>query len=93
MKYITNPDVVKTKICDTYLLIPLRACYKTCRSVNKLNPLWAMTWDSLASGHTFEDQITAHKILTKLPEETIRAKVQSFVDSLVEKGFIFVEED
>ena len=88
MYFKANPDVVKTRICGVYLLIPLRSCSKACRFVKQLTPIWAMTWDSLSCGHSFEDQIKAHMIITKLPEEMVRPQVEAFVHEMVSKGFL-----
>lgn len=91
MRYKVNPGVVKTRVCGVFLLIPLRSCGKSCRCVKQLTPLWAMTWDSLTAGHSLEDQIQAHKILTRLPEETVRPRIKRFIDDLVSKGFLLEE--
>lgn len=93
MRYRTRPGVVLTKICDVSVLIPSRAAYEACRSIQRLPPLWAATWSLLEKGDREETILRLHRILTKRSEEEIRGGLEKFCTEMAQKGYLIPLEE
>lgn len=93
MKYQPRPGVVLTKICDLNVLIPSRAAYGDCRTIKRLPALWAITWEQLGREDAEERIMTVHRILTRKPDEEIRANLDAFLRDLASKGFLIEQNE
>ncbi len=92
MNYQQRPGIVLTKLCDMHVLIPSRAAYDACRTIRPLTKLWAITWEQLGREDAEERIMTIHRILTRKPDEEIRANLDAFLRDLASKGFL-IESD
>ena len=88
MKYKPRPGIVKTKLCDQYVLIPTRAAFSECNSILPLPKLWAATWDAIATDYPLEKSVKFHMILTRKPEEEVRKSIDDFCKALCRNGFL-----
>ena len=93
MKYKAREGVVLTKLCGMNVLIPTRAAFDSCHTIQPLPLLWAATWDCLAKGKPTEEIIQVHQILTKKSREEIVSKLEQFYEDLANKGFAIRCED
>ena len=93
MQYRQRPGIVNTKICDLYVLIPTRAAFSKCHTIQPLPMLWAITWDLLEKEDALNKILTVHKILTKKSEEDILQNYESFCKDLLSKGFLIEIDD
>ena len=87
MKYRAREGVVLTKLCGMNVLIPTRAVFPYCHSIQQLPLLWAVTFEGLAKGKSLEETIRVHEILTRKSREEILQRLETFYEDLVEKGF------
>lgn len=94
MKYTATPGIVQTKICGQTVLIPTRAAYDRCKSVQILPLLWAGTYSSICSGAPIDQILAVHRIFKrKKTDEEILAEIEDFCEKLCAKGFLIRVED
>ena len=93
MKYTATPGIVQTKICGQTVLIPTRAAYDRCKSVQILPLLWAGTYSSICSGAPIDQILAVHRIFKrKKTDEEILAEIEDFCEKLCAKGFLIRTE-
>ena len=88
MKYKPRPGVVKTKICDENVLIPMREASDVCTRMLPLPKLWAATWDAIATDYPLEKSIKIHMMLTRRSEQEVKDAIERFCKSLTKQGFL-----
>ena len=89
MKYIENPGIVRTKICGETVLIPTRAAYDYCKSVQILPKLWAGTYSSICRGAPMEKILKIHRMfMRQKTDEQILTEIEDFCKKLCAKGFL-----
>ena len=93
MHYIVRPGIVRAKICGVYLLIPDRAASEVCPYVQRISLLVSAAVEVIEKGQPVENIYTIYRILTKKPEEEVRAKVDGLLADLCGKGFLIRVED
>lgn len=93
MKYKPRPGIVMTTICDVRILVPSRLASDACKKTFYLPTLWAMTWSMLETGRSLEQIKNVHRILTKQPDDVIEARLDDFLQRLVQDGFLLEVED
>ena len=93
MRYKIRPGIVRTKICDVWLLIPTREASEDCPHIMKLTLLSSIVWETIEKGKPMEDAVRAFRILLKKPDDMIHVKIQRIIDKFCEDGFLICEED
>ena len=88
MKYKARPGIVKTQICDQYVLIPTRQASDACTTMLPLPKLWAATWDAIAIDYPLEQSVKIHMLFTRKSEEEVRKRIDDFCKSLCRQGFL-----
>lgn len=89
MKYRPRPGVVRTAICGRTVLIPTRAAFDDCKTVQILPPIWAASWDAICIGFSRERivQELAKRSRTKTEAECAE-RLDEFCRMMCEKGFL-----
>ena len=94
MKYIETPGIVRTKICGETVLIPTRAAYDYCKSVQILPKLWAGTYSSICRGAPMEKILKIHRMfMRQKTDEQILTEIEDFCKKLCAKGFLLRSDD
>ena len=94
MKYTPTPGVVMTKICGQNVLIPTRAAYDRCKSVQILPTFLAGTYEMIQKGNSMEEILKIHRIFKrKKTDEQILSEIEDFCETLCAKGFLIRVED
>ena len=93
MKYRARPGIVKTKICDQYVLIPTREASDACTTILPLPKLWAATWDAIITDYPMDKSVKIHMLLTRQSEEEVRKRISDFCKSLCKQGFLIEVPD
>ena len=94
MKYIATPGIVQTKICGQNVLIPTRAAFNRCRSMQILPMLWAGTYSMICKNESMDTILTIHRIFKrKKSDEEILAEIEDFCEKLAAKGFLLRSDD
>ena len=94
MKYIETPGIVRTKICGETVLIPTRAAYDYCKSVQILPKLWAGTYSSICRGAPMEKILNIHRMfMRQKTDEQILTEIEDFCEKLCAKGFLLRSDD
>ena len=88
MQYAQRPGIVRTKVCEAYLLIPSRQAMPECNQIRKMNLLWISTWDALEKKLPFETVVKAHMGLTGRSEQECIQRIEHFYQELFEDGFL-----
>ena len=86
--YKARNGIVKTKICNTYVLIPSRTAYPECQSMKTLSYFWAATWDAIVADKPMDKIVRGHAIITGKSEDECINQISSFCDELVKEGFL-----
>lgn len=94
MKYTATPGIVQTKICGQFVLIPTRAAYDRCKTMQILPMLWAGTYSMISKNESMDKILTVHRIFKrKKSDAEILAEIEDFCEKLVAKGFLLRTED
>lgn len=89
MKYRPRPGIVRTAICGRTVLIPTRAAFDDCKTVQILPPIWAGTWGAICAGFTREQIVKELSKRSKTKTEAECAeRLDQFCRMMCEKGFL-----
>ncbi len=89
MKYRPRPGIVRTAICGRTVLIPTRAAFDDCKTVQILPSIWAGTWGAICAGFTREQIVMELSKRTKTKTEAECAdRLDQFCRMMCEKGFL-----
>jgi len=93
MDYQIRPGVVLTEACGEYLLLATLDASKYCPYVYQINETAAFFW-RLLEKHLPEDEIVTEAVAEYgAPEAVIRHDIRQFVNTLLEQGYILLEEE
>lgn len=92
MNYKTRPGVVLVSICKMPVLVPTRTAYAACKQIQAIPYDWAMIWENLRSGKSFDNIIRFKKVLSKKPEEEICRELEDACKQMCALGFLIAEE-
>ena len=92
MGYITNPDILKVKICGTDVLIPTRSASAVCKTVRRLPFPWNCVWDGLKRGTTVPNMIKGICLISKRDASEVEKEFDEFFNALYREGFLLREE-
>ena len=88
MKYRRKEDVVARSVAGANLLVPVHECTRT---VYTLNNAGCRLWDLLAAPRTADELAGSLVEQYRIPRETARLDVRTFLDDMVRMG-LAVEE-
>ncbi|MBR4194323.1 MAG: hypothetical protein IKQ54_08365 [Oscillospiraceae bacterium] len=87
-EYKPREGIVATQICDSFVLIPTRAVYDVCKSIQMIPPPWVMLWALLEHGETVERISGYYQMMSRRSEPEIREKIDFILSKLCEKGYL-----
>ena len=93
MTYRCRPGICLEKICGTWLLIPTREASVHCPHIHKLTLPSVLLWGMLENGKSMEDMKKALTILTHKENDEIQSMIDSMLQSFIDKGLVFGEEE
>ena len=93
MKYTVRPGIVRVNICGAKLLVPDREASLACPQPMRLTMTGAVTWEYLAKGRPMEVIYKFYSIISKKTPEEIREKVDGYLATLCERGFLIAEDE
>ena len=88
IRFVRNREVVSRQIEGELIIVPIRRGVGNLNSLYTLNAVGSVLWDYLADGHTVAEMVERVCEEFEVSEETARADIQEFLDSLVEERLI-----
>ena len=92
MRYRLHEGIVYTRISNVYLLVATRKVWDQFSSVYTLSPVEGWLCSGLANGMDTEEIICNEDLRKKLPEPTIRKKLDQIIEKLIKENYLIPEE-
>lgn len=93
MKYRIRPGVVLAEVCGEYLLLATLDASQHCSYVYQINETAAFFWKLLEQGLTEGEIVEAAAAEYEAPKELLSHDVRQFIQVLMEKGYLLLEEE
>ena len=90
-EYKPRAGVVAAQICGTFVLIPTRAVYDVCKTIQPIPAPWVMLWMMLERGESTDRICAYYQRISRSPEAELRGKIETVLASLCEKGYLVKE--
>lgn len=92
MRYRLHDGIVYTRISNVYLLIATRQAWDAFPSVKTLSPVEGWLCSGIASGMDTEEIVQNEELRKRLPESTIRKRLDNFINKMMKENYLIPEE-
>ena len=93
MKYRIRPGVVLAEVCGEYLLLATLDASQHCSYVYQINETAAFFWKLLEQGLPDGEIVEAAAADYEAPKELLSHDIRQFIQVLMEKGYLLLEEE